>query len=80
MVGRGMALGIDDSAHVVSRSMDSLVSTMSLSDADWSKTGRLNVTAGTGANAGDGDLRESSRPSNRCTTTSDRSSPDTRRR
>ena len=33
-------------------------STMSLSDADWSKTGRLNVTAGTGANAGDGDLRE----------------------
>lgn len=58
MVGRGMALGIGDSAHVVSRSMDSLVSTMSLSDADWSKTGRLNVTAGTGANAGDGDLRE----------------------
>lgn len=58
MVGRGMALGIDDSAHVVSRSMDSLVSTMSLSDVDWSKTGRLNVTAGTGANAGDGDLRE----------------------
>lgn len=58
MVGRGMALGIDDSAHVVSRSMDSLVSTMSLSDADWSKTGRLNVTAGTGANAGDGDLRK----------------------
>lgn len=58
MVGRGMALGIDDSAHVVSRSMDSLVSTMSLSDADWSKTGRLNVMAGTGANAGDGDLRE----------------------
>ena len=58
MVGRGMALGIDDSAHVVSRSMDSLVSTMSLSDADWSKTGRLNVTAGTGANAGDGNLRE----------------------
>lgn len=58
MVGRGMALGIDDSAHVVSRSMDSLVSTMSLSDVDWSKTGRLNVTAGAGANAGDGDLRE----------------------
>ena len=58
MVGRGMALGIDDSAHVVSRSMDSLVSTMSLSDVDWSKTGRLNVTAGTGANAGDGELRE----------------------
>ena len=58
MVGRGMALGIDDSAHVVSRSMDSLVSTMSLDGADWSKTGRLNVTAGTGANAGDGDLRE----------------------
>lgn len=58
MVGRGMALGIDDSAHVVSRSMDSLVSTMSLSDVDWSKTGRLNVTAGTGANACDGDLRE----------------------
>lgn len=57
MIGRGMALGIDDSAHVVSRSMDSLVSTMSLSDADWSK-GRLNVTAGTGANAGDSDLRE----------------------
>ena len=47
MVGRGMALGIDDSAHVVSRSMDSLVSTMSLSDADWSKTGRLNVTTDT---------------------------------
>jgi tape measure domain-containing protein len=47
MVGRGMALGIDDSAHVVSRSMDSLVSTMSLSDADWSKTGRLNVTTAT---------------------------------
>ena len=58
MVGRGMALGIDDSAHVVSRSMDSLVSSMSLDGADWSKTGRLNVTAGTGANAGDGDLRE----------------------
>ena len=58
MIGRGMALGIDDSAHVVGRSMDSLVSTMSLSDADWSKTGRLNVTADTGANAGDGDLRE----------------------
>lgn len=58
MVGRGMALGIDDSAHVVSRSMDSLVSTMSLDGADWSKTGRLNVTAGTGANAGAGDLRE----------------------
>lgn len=58
MVGRGMALGIDDSAAVVNRSMDSLVSSMSLSDADWSKTGRLNVTAGTGANAGDGDLRE----------------------
>lgn len=58
MVGRGMALGIDDSAHVVSRSMHALVSTMSLSDADWSKTGRLNVTAGAGANAGDGDLRE----------------------
>ena len=47
MVGRGMALGIDDSAHVVSRSMDSLVSSMSLSDADWSKTGRLNVTTAT---------------------------------
>ena len=47
MVGRGMALGIDDSAHVVSRSMDSLVSTMSLSDADWLKTGRLNVTTDT---------------------------------
>jgi tape measure domain-containing protein len=47
MVGRGMALGIDDSAHVVSRSMDSLVSSMSLSDADWSKTGRLNVTTDT---------------------------------
>lgn len=58
MVGRGMALGIDDSAAVVNRSMDSLVSTMSLDGADWSKTGRLNVTAGTGANAGDGDLRE----------------------
>lgn len=58
MVGRGMALGIDDSAHVVSRSMDSLVSTMSLDGADWSKTGRLNVTAGTGANAGACDLRE----------------------
>lgn len=58
MVGRGMALGIDDSAHVVSRSMDSLVSTMSLDGADWSKTGRLNVTAGTGANAGAGDLQE----------------------
>lgn len=58
MVGRGMALGIDDSAAVVNRSMDSLVSSMSLSDADWSETGRLNVTAGTGANAGDGDLRE----------------------
>lgn len=58
MVGRGMALGIDDSDAVVSRSMDSLVSTMRLSDADWSKTGRLNVTAGTGANAGDGDLLE----------------------
>lgn len=58
MIGRGMALGIDDSAVVVNRSMGSLVSSMSLSDADWSKTGRLNVTAGTGANAGDGDLRE----------------------
>ena len=30
MVGRGMALGIDDSASAVSRSMDSLVSSMSL--------------------------------------------------
>lgn len=58
MIGRGMALGIDDSAAVVDRSMDSLVSTMSLDGTDWSKTGRLNVTAGTGANAGDGDLRE----------------------
>ena len=58
MVGRGMALGIDDSAHVVSRSMDSLVSTMNLDNTDWPKTGRLNVTAGTVANAGDGDLRE----------------------
>lgn len=58
MVGRGMALGIDDSAHVVSRSMDSLVSTMSLDSADWSKTGRLNVTNGTGTDTGDGDLRE----------------------
>lgn len=58
MIGRGMALGIDDSAHVVSRSMDSLVSSMSLDGADWSKTGRPDVTAGTGANAGDGDLRE----------------------
>lgn len=47
MIGRGMALGIDDSAAVVSRSMDSLVSTMSLSDADWSKTDRLNVTTDT---------------------------------
>lgn len=44
MVGRGMALGIDDSAHVVSRSMDSLVSTMNLDNTDWPKTGRLNVT------------------------------------
>ena len=58
MIGRGMALGIDDSAAVVNRSLDSLVSTMSLDGADWSKAGRLNVTAGTGANAGDGDLRE----------------------
>ena len=58
MIGRGMALGIDDSAAVVNRSMDSLVSTMSLDGTDWSKTGRLNVTAGTGANAGAGDLRE----------------------
>ena len=58
MVGRGMALGIDDSAHVVSRSMDSLVSSMSLDSADWSKTGRLNVTNGTGTDTGDGDLRE----------------------
>lgn len=47
MVGRGMALGIDDSAHVVSRSMDSLVSSMSLDGTDWSKTGRLNVTTAT---------------------------------
>lgn len=47
MVGRGMALGIDDSAHVVSRSMDSLVSSMSLDGTDWSKTGRLNVTTDT---------------------------------
>lgn len=47
MIGRGMALGIDDSAAVVGRSMDSLVSTMSLSDADWSKTGRLNITTAT---------------------------------
>ena len=31
---------------------------VSLDGADWSKTGKLNVTAGTGANAGDGDLRE----------------------
>ncbi len=47
MVGRGMALGIDDSAAVVNKSMDSLVSSMGLDDTDWSKTGRLNVTAGT---------------------------------
>ena len=47
MVGRGMALGIDDSAHVVSCSMDSLVSSMSLDGTDWSKTGRLNVTTAT---------------------------------
>lgn len=58
MIGRGMALGIDDSAAVVNRSMDSLVSSMSLDSADWSKTGRLNVTNGTGTDTGDGDLRE----------------------
>ena len=58
MIGRGMALGIDDSAAVVDRSMDSLVSSMSLDGTDWSKTGRLNVTNGTGTDTGDGDLRE----------------------
>ena len=58
MIGRGMALGIDDSAAVVDRSMDSLVSSMSFDSADWSKTGRLNVTNGTGTDTGDGDLRE----------------------
>lgn len=58
MIGRGMALGIDDSAAVVNRSMDSLVSSMSLDSADWLKTGRLNVTNGTGTDTGDGDLRE----------------------
>lgn len=47
MIGRGMALGIDDSAAVVDRSMDSLVSSMSLDGMDWSKTGRLNVTTAT---------------------------------
>lgn len=47
MIGRGMALGIDDSAAVVDRSMDSLVSSMSLDGTDWSKTGRLNVTTAT---------------------------------
>lgn len=47
MIGRGMALGIDDSAAVVNRSMDSLVSSMSLDGTDWSKTGRLNVTTAT---------------------------------
>lgn len=47
MIGRGMALGIDDSAAVVNRSMDSLVSSMSLDGMDWSKTGRLNVTTAT---------------------------------
>lgn len=47
MIGRGMALGIDDSAAVVNRSMDSLVSTMSLDGTDWAKTGRLNVTTAT---------------------------------
>lgn len=43
-VGKGMALGIDDSATVVNKAMDSLVSSMSLDDTDWSKTGRLNIT------------------------------------
>ena len=59
MVGRGMALGIDDSASAVSRSMDSLVSSMSLDAADWSKTGRANVTGGVGTTAttGSDDLR-----------------------
>lgn len=47
MIGRGMALGIDDSAAVVNRSMDSLVSSMSLDGTDWAKTGRLNVTTAT---------------------------------
>ena len=47
MIGRGMALGIDDSAAVVNRSMDLLVSTMSLDGTDWAKTGRLNVTTAT---------------------------------
>ena len=57
MVGRGLALGIDDSAAVVDRSMDSLVSSMSLDGTDWSKTGRLNVTGVAGGTT-EGDIRE----------------------
>ncbi|MBW3095340.1 tape measure domain-containing protein [Bifidobacterium sp. DSM 109960] len=57
MIGRGLALGIDDSAAVVDRSMDSLVSSMSLDGTDWSKTGRLNVTGVAGGTT-EGDIRE----------------------
>lgn len=54
MIGRGMALGIDDSAAVVDRSMDSLVSSMRLDGTDWSKTGRLNVTTATSSSMNGG--------------------------
>lgn len=42
MVGKGMALGIDDSTNLINRSMDSLTSTMRLDDL--SKTNRTNTT------------------------------------
>lgn len=52
MIGRGMALGLDDSASFVSKSMDSLVSSMSLGELDTLKTGRTNMTADDGMGYG----------------------------
>lgn len=55
MIGRGLALGIDDSNAIVSRSMDSLIAGMTLDDADWSKNGRMTVATGvTAAGGSDG--------------------------
>ena len=52
MIGRGMALGLDDSASFVSKSMDSLVSSMSLDELNTLKTGRTNMTADDGTGYG----------------------------
>ena len=57
MVGRGMALGLDDSASVVSKSMDSLVASMSLDELNTLKTGRANITGTNPANMSDEGMR-----------------------